>query len=69
MDKKVQALAFTELRPEGSLASQEPDSPLGLASQVQVADWSLSRLQGQSHASISSALPLGPLPPSPFALS
>lgn len=61
-------MAFTEIRPEDSLASQEPDSLLGLTSQVQVADQSLGRLQGHGHASISS-VPLrssSSLPPHAF---
>lgn len=45
-DKKAQALAFIEIRPAGVPASREPKSPLSLASQVQVADLSGSRLQG-----------------------
>lgn len=49
--QKVQALAFIEIRPVGSPASWEPNSPLRPASQVQVADLSWSRLQGYAQAS------------------
>lgn len=57
--------AFTDSRPEDSLSSREPNSPLGLAFQVQMADQSLGRLQGPGHASISSGT-FSSLPPCTF---